>query len=234
MTGCQHLSVAPFSVKHFTRVHVCDKFPVLKKWREQYVWLEILSPKFHRYDVEIFQLYFHLCFIWSRGHRFLEQRFTIAKHSEWGVYSLQDSSQKPNMPVPKMLHLVLTYIHLQLVCSVLLCLILVCIVWPYMVPYSEKLLRDKTFVNFEVLWLFTKVFSAKFGGVASFGGSSEQSAKVFSTNFFLFSLIHTSFFPAEVYHHTVTCQFSRWRHIECLSSHVYGNYLISASSLLPH
>lgn len=90
MTGCQHLSVAPFSVKHFTRVHVCDKFPVLKKWRGQYVWLEILSPKFHRYDVEIFQLYFHLCFIWSRGHRFLEQRFTIAKHSEWGVYSLQD------------------------------------------------------------------------------------------------------------------------------------------------
>ena len=33
--------------------------------------------------------------------------------------------------------------------------------------YSRKLLREKTFANFEVLWLFAKVFFAKFGGVAS-------------------------------------------------------------------
>ena len=30
-------------------------------------------------------------------------------------------------------------------------------------PYSGKLSREKTFVNFAVLWLYAKVFSAKFG-----------------------------------------------------------------------
>ena len=34
-------------------------------------------------------------------------------------------------------------------------------------------------MNFAVLWLFAKVYSTKFRGVASFGGTSEQSAKVF-------------------------------------------------------
>ena len=34
---------------------------------------------------------------------------------------------------------------------------------------SGKLPREKTFVNFTVLWLFAKVFSVKFGGMASFG-----------------------------------------------------------------
>ena len=45
---------------------------------------------------------------------------------------------------------------------------------------GQRLKRE----NFEVLWLFAKVFFAKFGGVAScggtIGGTSEQSAKVFS------------------------------------------------------
>ena len=41
------------------------------------------------------------------------------------------------------------------------------------IPYSGKLSREKTFMNFEVLWLFVKVFSAKFGGVTSFGGNSK-------------------------------------------------------------
>ena len=31
------------------------------------------------------------------------------------------------------------------------------------VPYSGNLSREKTFTNFTVLWLFAKVFSAKFG-----------------------------------------------------------------------
>ena len=31
------------------------------------------------------------------------------------------------------------------------------------VPYSGKLSREKTFANFTVLWLYTKVFSVKFG-----------------------------------------------------------------------
>ena len=34
-------------------------------------------------------------------------------------------------------------------------------------PYSRKLSREKTFADFAVLWLFAKVFSAKFGGMAS-------------------------------------------------------------------
>ena len=33
------------------------------------------------------------------------------------------------------------------------------------IPYSGKLSREKTFMNFEVLLLFAKVFSMKFGGV---------------------------------------------------------------------
>ena len=37
-----------------------------------------------------------------------------------------------------------------------------------MLPYSGKLLREKTFANFEVLWLFAKVFSAQFGGCGVF------------------------------------------------------------------
>ena len=61
-------------------------------------------------------------------------------------------------------------------------------------PYSGKLLREKTFVNFEVLWLFAKVFSAKFGDVVSFGGTSEQSTKVFSVKMF-FPPICESFLP---------------------------------------
>ena len=35
-------------------------------------------------------------------------------------------------------------------------------------------------MSFEVLWLCTEVFSAKFGSVVSFGGTSEQSVQVFS------------------------------------------------------
>ena len=44
--------------------------------------------------------------------------------------------------------------------------------------YSGKLWREKTFVNFTVLWLFVKVLSAKFGGVVSFGSTSKQSVKL--------------------------------------------------------
>ena len=35
--------------------------------------------------------------------------------------------------------------------------------------YSRKLAREKTFMNFAVLWLFVKVFSTKLGSMASFG-----------------------------------------------------------------
>ena len=52
-------------------------------------------------------------------------------------------------------------------------------------------------MNFEVLWLSAKVFSSKFGGVASFGGTiggtSEHSMKVFSVK--ILSPIRESVLP---------------------------------------
>ena len=98
------------------------------------------SPlKFHRYDVEIFQLYFHLCFIWSHGHRFWELRFTIAQLSEMCVHvvyrtrgcSVFFRNQKCRYQNGSSC----SHVHLQLCSDVghsgLLCLILVCIVWTY-------------------------------------------------------------------------------------------------------
>ena len=55
-----------------------------------------------------------------------------------------------------------------------------------LIPCSGKLSREKTYANFEVLWLFVIVFGTKFGGVASFGGTSKQSVKVFSAKNLLF------------------------------------------------
>ena len=50
-----------------------------------------------------------------------------------------------------------------------------CTTRKYGVPYSGKLSREKTFMNFEILclWLFTKVFSAKFGDMAASVGSTN-------------------------------------------------------------
>ena len=62
--------------------------------------------------------------------------------------------------------------------------------------YSWELSREKTFVDFKVLWLFAKVFSVKFGGVASFSGISEQSAKQKFTNLL-------NLFPAKVFRYIV-------------------------------
>ena len=45
--------------------------------------------------------------------------------------------------------------------------------------HSGKISRENTFANFKVLWLFTKVFSTKFGGVASFSSTSKYFVKVF-------------------------------------------------------
>ena len=47
-------------------------------------------------------------------------------------------------------------------------------------PYSGKLSREKTFVNFVVLWLFAKVFSAKFLGMVSFGVAKVRNPQKFS------------------------------------------------------
>ena len=49
------------------------------------------------------------------------------------------------------------------------------------IPYSGKLSREKTFGNFAVLWLFAKVFSAKFGSVVSFGTARASNLQKFSS-----------------------------------------------------
>ena len=41
--------------------------------------------------------------------------------------------------------------------------------------------KEKTF---KVLWLFTRVFSPKYGGMVSFGSTSKQSMKIFSMKVF--------------------------------------------------
>ena len=64
-----------------------------------------------------------------------------------------------------------------------------------MLPYSGNLLRKKTFANFTVLWLFTKVFSVKFGGVASFGAAQASNSRKFS--------------PSKVSRFTVFCTVSK-------------------------
>ena len=52
------------------------------------------------------------------------------------------------------------------------------------IPYSRKLSQFRDFVT------ICEVFSAKFGWMASFGGASKQSVKVFSAK----TLFFTSFF----------------------------------------
>ena len=60
---------------------------------------------------------------------------------------------------------------------------------------SKKLLRGETFVNFVVLWLFLKVFSAKFGGVASFGAAQVSNPRKFFPRKSYFLPIRESFLP---------------------------------------
>ena len=85
------------------------------------------------------------------------------------------------------------------------------VVTSWSVPYSGKLSREKTFTNFEVLRLFVKFFSTKFGAVALFGSTSEQFVKVFSMKI-LFSTNSQKFFLVKVSRCTVLERFEcRWK-----------------------
>ena len=57
-------------------------------------------------------------------------------------------------------------------------------------------------MNFEVLWLFVKVFSTNVGGMVSIVGTSEQSAKVFSMKI-VFSTNSHKFSPSKVFHYVL-------------------------------
>ena len=63
--------------------------------------------------------------------------------------------------------------------------------WPHrqMVPYSRKLSREKTFANFAVLWLFTKVY---------FGAAKASNPRKFSAQKSYFSPIRRKFSPLKV------------------------------------
>ena len=70
--------------------------------------------------------------------------------------------------------------------------------WGNSILYSGKLLREKTFANFAVLWLFTKVFSVKFGVVVSFVRHKQAGCEsFFSTKivFFTNSVFSLESFP---------------------------------------
>jgi len=63
-----------------------------------------------------------------------------------------------------------------------------------LVPYSEKLLREKTFANFAVLWLSASFLSEIEGHGVLWHSKSEQFAKVFYAKSY-FSPICGSFLP---------------------------------------
>jgi len=61
--------------------------------------------------------------------------------------------------------------------------------------FQGSLSREKTFANFTVLWLFSKIFSAKFGSVASFGAAKACNLRKISPRQLYFSPIYESFLP---------------------------------------
>ena len=69
-------------------------------------------------------------------------------------------------------------------------------------PYSKKLSREKTFANFVVLWLFMKVVSAKFWGVASFGAAKQAIRESLLRKFVVFTNSR-KFSPSKVSRYTV-------------------------------
>ena len=68
--------------------------------------------------------------------------------------------------------------------------------------YSGKLSREKTLVNFAVLWQNMKVFSVKFGAWHPLAWQSKQSTKVFSMKIVSFTNSR-KFSPSKVSRYTV-------------------------------
>ena len=62
-------------------------------------------------------------------------------------------------------------------------------------PYGRKILREKIFANFAFLWLFAKVFSAKFGEMAYVGAAEGSNLQQFSLRKSLFFTNSWSFLP---------------------------------------
>ena len=70
--------------------------------------------------------------------------------------------------------------------------------WPqYWYRIVGNFWGEKTFANFTVLWVFVKVFSAKFVGMASVGVTKRSNPQKFSPRKSYFSPICQSFLPRE-------------------------------------
>ena len=76
---------------------------------------------------------------------------------------------------------------------------------PQELPYSEKLLREKTFANFAVLWLYAKVFSVKFGVWRPLAWQKRAIRESFLRKDRIFTNLQT-FSPSKVYCYTVMAQ----------------------------
>ena len=80
--------------------------------------------------------------------------------------------------------------------------------------YSRKLSGEKTVMNFTALWLFAKVFSVKFGCVASFGVAKASNLRTFSQRKSYFSPIRVSFLPQKfpaIRYQSCECQYAtKW------------------------
>ena len=90
------------------------------------------------------------------------------------------------------------------------------------IPYGRKLSKEKTSTNFTVLWLFAKVFSPKFGGMASFGTAKASNQQKFSSRKLYFSSIRESFlswkFPSIWYLRMTTALIHVRSHVTKLTS----------------
>ena len=78
----------------------------------------------------------------------------------------------------------------------------------YIVPYSGKLSREKTFANFMVLWLYTKVFSVKFGAWCPLVLQKRAIRESFPHENRIFTNLQ-KFFPSKVSRYTV-CILHGW------------------------
>ena len=67
----------------------------------------------------------------------------------------------------------------------------------YRIAGNGKLSEGENFANFAFLWLFAKIFSAKFRGVVSFGVAQVRNPQKFSPQKSYFSPICESFFSLE-------------------------------------
>ena len=70
---------------------------------------------------------------------------------------------------------------------------------------QREIQKEETFANFAVLWLSTKVFCAKVGGVGSFGAAKASNLRKFSLRKFTNS---QKFSLSKVFHYTVCTLYS--------------------------